>query len=99
MKNIFNPITRLFKLDYKTRLEVSLKDQLYDAKLSYIKNAQHKQYVDAMVVYQANRVLMLTEMVNKLKGPEDENTSSITSATICAPDNLSNGQGVRLSSP
>ena len=97
MSNLFNPFTKFFKLDYKARLEVSLKEQLYDAKLSYIKNAQHKQYVDAMVTYQANRVLILTEMVNKLKGPEDEN-SSITNATICAPADSINGQGARLSS-
>ena len=92
--NITNPFIKflnLFKLNYKERLERSVEAELYDAKLQYIKNTQHKQYVDAMVVYQGNRVIMLTEMVNKLKGPEDEN-SSITSAAISARSLLPLGQ-------
>lgn len=89
MKNIFNPLARLFRVNYKHRLETSVEEQLFTAKRKYIEVAQTKQFYDTELVYQANRLNMLEEMLGKLKGPEDAKDSSLTSVTINTISNAS----------
>lgn len=82
MSNFYNRLAGLFKIDYQHRLKLSMEEEVFEAKKAYIEAAQKKQLYDVEVVYQANRLNMLVEMLAKLKGPEDEKTSSITSVSI-----------------
>ena len=82
MSKFYNPLAGLFKVDYQHRLESSLEQEIFEAKKTYIEVAQKKQLYDVEIVYQANRLNMLVEMLAKLKGPEDAKNSSITSVNV-----------------
>lgn len=82
MKKFFNPLAGLFRINYKHRLETSVELQVFEAKRKYIEVAQTKQFYDTELEYHKNRLNMLVEMLNKLKGPEDAKDSSITSVPI-----------------
>ena len=76
----------LFTIDYNKRLLNNTELSLYEAKRRYIETAQMKQHYDAELAFQANRVNMLTEMVNIQKGlPHDKSLVNITSVTINTP--------------
>lgn len=76
----------LFTIDYNKRLLNNTELSLYEAKRRYIETAQMKQHYDAELAFQANRVNMLTEMVNIQKGlPHDKSLVNITSVTVNAP--------------
>lgn len=91
MKNFFNPLAGLFRVNYKHRLESSVELQVFEAKRKYIEVAQSKQFYDSELEYHKNRLNMLVEMLNKLKGPEDEKNSSITSVPVVTINNATTG--------
>ena len=82
MNKFFNPLLSLFRVNYQHSLESSTELQVYEAKRKYIAVAQMKQYYDTELVYQANRLNMLVEMLAKLKEKEDAKNSSITTVNV-----------------
>lgn len=98
IRNIFNPITSMFNINYQKRLIKSTELSLYEAKQKYIQAAQNAQHFSAEVAYQGNRINMLHGMVNQLKGLKNDEISSITTVAVVPSNAASLGQGIRLSS-
>jgi hypothetical protein len=70
MKNIFNPLavlSRLFKPDYKGRMDRMLELALYEAKLQLIKAEEKLQYDSALFEYHTARVITLVEELDKVR--------------------------------
>lgn len=92
MSKFYNPLAGLFKVDYQRQLQTSLEQEVFEAKKTYIEVAQKKQLYDVELIYQANRLNMLVEMLAKLKGPEDARNSSITSVVVNTVNNVATKQ-------
>ena len=97
IRNIFNPLTSLFGVNYQKRLIGSTELSLFEAKRKYIEAAQNLQHYNAEIIYQGNRINMLQDMVSQLKGAANE-SNSLTTVTVLPSNATSIGQGIRLSS-
>jgi len=75
MKNIFS-------INYQEKMLQTLKKEVFEAKADYIRVAEQKVYYDSMLEYQRNKLVMLTDMLIKMKGPQDEKDSCITTVSV-----------------
>lgn len=98
IRNIFNPFTSLFGINYQKRLANSTELSLFEAKRKYIETAQNLLHYTAELQYQGNRINMLEGMVNQLKGLENESTNSLTTIAVVPTNAEGIGRGVRLPS-
>lgn len=73
-------------------------DSLYDARKRYIEMVQQQLYTDAMVDYESNRIKFLTQVVDKLKGSQDDKSNCVTSIGSYSNYNLVSRQGNGLPS-
>lgn len=90
--NFLSPLKKLLKINYQEQLERETIDSLYDARKRYLEMVQQQLYTDAMVHYQYNRIKFLSQVVDKLKGSQDDKSNCVTSVVVYADYNLQHGQ-------
>lgn len=87
---LFNPLSSIvksFTINYDERLWRETEQELYLAKDSVIKAAVQKANIDSVLSYQQERVRILQDALDKMKGEmlEKASTNTYTSAKLAKP--------------